>query len=139
MGVTNAVKQEAKFKKKIEKFYVATKECMHKKGECPIKDVLAPTVDKWSLFCMYNLAYVDLIRFNDLKKKIPGISSRMLSVTLKKLEQAKLINRKLYPEVPPRVEYSITSFGKAYAEKLLDLNLWLFDNRSKFDSVKNLV
>lgn len=139
MGVTNAVKHDKKLKKKIELFYTVSKDCLHEKGECPIKDVLAPTVDKWSLFCMYNLAYVELMRFNELKKRIPGISSRMLSVTLKKLEYAKLIDRKIYPEVPPRVEYRITKFGRAYAEKLLDLNLWLFDHRSEFDSVNNLV
>lgn len=139
MSVTNAVKHRKKLKKKIEIFYAATKDCLHEKGECPIKDVLAPTVDKWSLFCMYNLAYVDVMRFNVLKKRIPGISSRMLSVTLKKLEHAKLIDRKIYPEVPPRVEYSITKFGKEYAEKLLDLNLWLFKHRNEFDSVSNLV
>jgi len=106
-----------------------TQHCLHEKGECPIKDVLAPTVDKWSLFCIYNLGYRDVIRFNELKKKIPGISSRMLSVTLKKLENADIVKRKVFPEVPPRVEYKMTPFGKKYAEKLLDLNLWLFENQ----------
>lgn len=129
MGVTNAVKLDNKLKKKIEKFYLVSKDCLHEKGECPIKDVLAPTVDKWSLFCIYNLGYRKVIRFNELKKMIPGISSRMLSVTLKKLESAEIVKRKIYPEVPPRVEYKITAFGKQYAEKLLDLNLWLFDNQ----------
>lgn len=129
MGVTFTAKQDQKLKKKIEKFYFASKDCLHEKGECPIKDVLAPTVDKWSLFCLYNLGYKEVIRFNALKKLIPGISSRMLSVTLKKLEQAKLVERKIYPEVPPRVEYKMTKFGKQYADKLLDLNLWLFENQ----------
>lgn len=130
MEITFTEKQEKKLKKKIEKFYLVSKDCLHVKGECPIKDVLAPTVDKWSLFCIYNLGYRKVIRFNELKKAIPGISSRMLSVTLKKLETAKIVKRKIYPEVPPRVEYSITAFGKNYAEKLLDLNLWLFENQN---------
>ena len=129
MEVTFTEKQELKLKKKIEKFYSVSKDCLHEKGECPIRDVLAPTVDKWSLFCMYNLGYRETIRFNTLKKMIPGISSRMLSVTLKKLESANIIERKIYPEVPPRVEYKMTTFGKVYAEKLLDLNLWLFENQ----------
>jgi len=129
MGVTFTEKQEKKLKKKIENFYLVSKDCLHKKGECPIKDVLAPTVDKWSLFCMYNLGYREVIRFNELKKMIPGISSRMLSVTLKKLENAKIVERKIFPEVPPRVEYRMTTFGKQYASQLLDLNLWLFKNQ----------
>ncbi len=129
MSVTFTEKQELKLKKNIEKFYKVSKHCLHEKGECPIKDILAPTVDKWSLFCIYNLGYRDVIRFNELKKMIPGISSRMLSVTLKKLESANIVERKIYAEVPPRVEYKITNFGKQYAEKLLNLNLWLFDNQ----------
>lgn len=129
MGVTFTEKQELQLKKKIKKFYSVSKDCLHEKGECPIRDVLAPTVDKWSLFCMYNLGYKETIRFNALKSMIPGISSRMLSVTLKKLENANIIERKIYPEVPPRVEYKMTPFGKNYAEKLLDLNLWLFENQ----------
>jgi len=51
---------------------------------CPVKGVFAPAVDKWSLFCLYNLAYNKVLRFNKLKNYIPGISARMLSVTLKK-------------------------------------------------------
>ena len=129
MAVTFTEKQDQKLKKKIEKFYSVSQFCLQEKGECPIKDILAPTVDKWSLFCLYNLGYREVIRFNELKKMIPGISSRMLSVTLKKLESAKIIERKIYAEVPPRVEYKMTTFGKQYATRLIDLNLWLFENQ----------
>lgn len=124
MAVTNADNQGDTLKNKIRKIYKMTNQ---EESNCAIRQVLAPTVDKWSIFCLYNLAYNDLLRFNELKKYIPSISSRMLSVTLKKLEEAKLVNRKVYAEVPPKVEYSLTPFGTAYAKKLVDLNLWLVD------------
>lgn len=139
MAVTKVDNQRLSFKKKIEKFNDLTKACYHQKGSCPVRDVLAPTVDKWSLFCLYYLAYLEVMRFNKLKKVIPGISSRMLSITLKRLEDGKLIKRKVYAEVPPRVEYSLTKFGSQYAERLLELNLWLFEENAKVNKrlVKN--
>lgn len=122
--VTNAMDTELSFRKKIEEFYKMTRDCRGK-GYCPVQDILAPSVDKWSLLIIYNLAYNGELRFNALKKYVRGISSRMLSVNLKKLEHAGLINRKVFAEVPPRVEYSLTDFGHAYSRKLIDLNLWL--------------
>lgn len=129
MAVTNAENQQLKLKKKIKKIYTLSKDCDHAK-ECPIKGVLAPSVDKWSLFCLYNLAYNDVLRFNKLKAYVPGISSRMLSVTLKKLEEAGLVKRQLYAEVPPKVEYSLTAFGLQFSEKLAELNLWIWEKRN---------
>jgi len=130
MGVTNKANQELQLKKKIKKIYSIAQDCNFDE-RCPIKGVLAPSVDKWSLFCLYNLAYNEVLRFNKLKGYIPGISSRMLSVTLKKLEVAGLVDRTIYPEVPPRVEYRLTSFGREFAAKLIDLNLWIYNRRLK--------
>jgi len=53
----------------------------------------------------------------------------MLSKTLKNLEQADMISRKVYAEVPPKVEYQLTEFGLAYSKKLIDLNLWLLERK----------
>lgn len=129
MAVTKADNQHFKLKKKIKNIYEISQDCWNGDKPCAIKDVLAPSVDKWSLFCLYNLAYNKVLRFNKLKKYTPGISSRMLSVTLKKLEAAQLIRRQLYAEVPPKVEYSLTEFGYEFAQKLVDLNLWIYQKR----------
>lgn len=128
MAVTNARNKELALKKKIKKIYSLSAECNFD-DSCPVKGVFAPAVDKWSLFCLYNLAYNKVLRFNKLKNYIPGISARMLSVTLKKLETAGLIERSIFAEVPPRVEYKLTDFGNAFAAKLVDLNLWIWENR----------
>jgi len=125
MAVTNTDNQKIKLKKNIRKIHRLSANCNQDDG-CPVKGVLAPAVDKWSIFCLYNLAYNEVLRFNKLKQYIPGISPRMLSVTLKKLESSGLVIRKIYPEVPPKVEYRLTSFGQQFSEKLIELNLWLY-------------
>jgi DNA-binding HxlR family transcriptional regulator len=127
MEVTIADNQEVKYKEKIKRFYDYVKVCdgIHM---CPVRDVFAPSVDKWSLFVIYNLAYNNDMRFNKLKKYIPNISSRMLSLTLKKLEESKIVSRKVFAEVPPRVEYKLTEFGYKFSKQLIDLNLWVMEN-----------
>ena len=131
MAVTKADNQHLRLKKKIRKISAYTSGHLENGTRCAIRDILAPSVDKWSLFCLYNLAYNKVLRFNKLKSYIPGISSRMLSVTLKRLEEAHLINRKIYAQVPPKVEYRLTDFGLEFAKKLADLNLWLFEARQE--------
>ena len=130
MEVTIADNQEVKYKEKIKRFYDYVKVCDGKQM-CPVRDVFAPSVDKWSLFVIYNLAYNSDTRFNKLKKYIPNISSRMLSLTLKRLEESKIVSRKVFAEVPPRVEYKLTEFGYKFSKKLIDLNLWVMENLSE--------
>ena len=133
MGVSITESQKVRLKKKIKKFYLETKNC-RQTDVCPVKNILAPAVDKWSLFCLYNLAFNDVLRFNQIQKYTPGISSRMLSVTLKKLEKARLVKRTVYAEVPPRVEYQLTDFGYELAKRLIELNQWIFDENMKMNS-----
>ncbi len=130
MEVSITDNQKNRLKKKIEKFYKDTKHCRGT-SECPVKNILAPSVDKWSLFCLYNLAYNDVLRFNQIQKYTPDISSRMLSVTLKKLEKAYLIERKVYAAVPPKVEYKLTDFGYQFSTKLIELNQWIFEKSTE--------
>ena len=129
MAVTKADNQRLEFKKKLTKMHkLSRNEGPHL---CLIKDIMAPSSDKWSLFCLYNLAFSEVLRFNELKKYIPGISSRMLSLTLKKLEDKKMVKRKVYAEVPPKVEYRLTKFGDEYAQRLVELNLWVYEKSKK--------
>ncbi len=131
MKITNADNQSLKLKNKIEVFFIRSIKNRKKKGFCITKDLMAMVMDKWSLFIIYNLAYYETLRFGELKSNIRGISSRMLSVTLKKLESHQIIKRKVYAEVPPKVEYKLTPFGIELAEKSVDLNEWLLDNHIK--------
>lgn len=79
---------------------------------CPIRNVLCRISDKWSLLILCSLHANEFIRYKDLKSSIPDLSHKVLSSTLRRLEEDHLINRKMYQEIPPRVEYSLTELGK---------------------------
>nr|WP_321410496.1 winged helix-turn-helix transcriptional regulator [uncultured Carboxylicivirga sp.] len=65
--------------------------------------------EKWSLIILSTLNQQGILRYKELNSEIPDISQKMLSNTLKQLEADKMITPKMYPEIPPRVEYSLTS------------------------------
>lgn len=90
---------------------------------CPIRDVLDRIGDQWSLLILEALA-PGTLRFNALMRDIGDISKQMLSRTLKQLEQDGFITRTLYPEVPPRVEYTLTPLGRSFLEPMQQLVAW---------------
>jgi DNA-binding HxlR family transcriptional regulator len=79
--------------------------------DCQVRQILDRIADKWSLLV---IALLDekTLRFGELVREIDGISKRMLTVTLRNLERDGLVRRTVYPEVPPRVEYELTSLGR---------------------------
>ena len=79
---------------------------------CPIRNVLSRFSDKWSLLILLKLRLNGKMRYKELLNAIPDISQKMLSTTLKHLEEDHLIIREAYAEIPPRVEYSLTDTGK---------------------------
>ncbi|RKR12469.1 HxlR family transcriptional regulator [Maribacter vaceletii] len=95
---------------------------------CTIRDVLSLSSDKWSTLIILYLGYFPILRFNKLKKYVYGISNKVLSERLKALETYGYLDRKVYAEVPIRVEYSLTEFGQNYVEKLLELTEWMQKN-----------
>lgn len=130
MVVTKADNESFTLKKSIKEYFIKTKPLLES-GICPTAQLFSASMDKWSLFCIMNLGYYKVLRFNELKSNITGISARMLSVTLKKLEKNDIVTRNVYAEVPPKVEYSLTPFGEGLAERLVDLGHWLLDNSSR--------
>ena len=91
--------------------------------DCPIRNVVAQLGDKWSLLILF--ALIDgPDRFNALKKRIVGISQRMLTQTLRDLERDGYIDRTVFPEVPARVEYSLTVLGQGLVKPLYKLVAW---------------
>ena len=94
--------------------------------DCPIRNILARISDKWSLLVLYMLDRPGkgVVRFKQLLRDIPDISQKMLTVTLRTLEEDGYVNRKVYPEVPPRVEYSLTPLGQSLAPVIDALKAW---------------
>ncbi len=108
-------------------------------GTCPIRDILSRLGDKWSLLVLTTLSVNGVMRFSDIHKSIGEISQRMLTVTLRSLEADGLIERKIYPEVPPRVEYFLTKSGEGLMPHLNNLVDWAVDNMQNVLTSRELI
>ena len=95
---------------------------------CPVRDIIARISDKWTLLAIYALGGYGKMRFNELKQRIGDVSQRMLTVTLRNLEADGLVNRKVFPEVPPRVEYELTSLGISLMNQMKYIIDWANEN-----------
>jgi DNA-binding HxlR family transcriptional regulator len=91
---------------------------------CTIVGVWEALGRRWSLHILKNLSTKEVIRFNELKRSLTGISSTVLSERLLELEREGLVTKKIYPEVPPRVEYSMTSQAKELEVIIKELARW---------------
>lgn len=90
---------------------------------CPIEAALEAIGGKWKGVILFHLQS-GTKRFNELKKLIPGITQRMLTKQLRELEIDQIVLRKIFPEVPPKVEYSLTDFGQTLTPILTTLQEW---------------
>lgn len=95
---------------------------------CPIRNVVARFGNKWSLLVIVTLSENGTTRFNQLRKDIPDISTKMLSNTLHVLEADGLVKRTVYPEVPIRVEYELTRTGESLVPIIMELTEWAQKN-----------
>ena len=92
--------------------------------DCPIRNVISHITDKWSLLVLYTLEQKEVLRFKDLWRQIPDISQKMLTSTLRHLEDDGIISREVFTEVPPRVEYQLSERGKSLMPHLDALLTW---------------
>lgn len=95
---------------------------------CPVRNILNRMSDKWSLLILSTLNQNGVMRYKDLKNAVPDISQKMLSSTLKRLEEDRIIKRKMYNEIPPRVEYSLTPIGKEFMPAVQMLIAWALEH-----------
>jgi DNA-binding HxlR family transcriptional regulator len=112
---------------------------------CPVQDLLSRLGDKWSMLVIVALANAEnnCMRFSELQRGVSGISQRMLSTTLRNFERDGIVSRHLYPEVPPRVEYTLTERGKDFLVPVKALVDWMVNewpeielSRKSYDSKK---
>jgi DNA-binding HxlR family transcriptional regulator len=103
---------------------------------CPFtREVLTRVGDKWSILLIVLLGD-GAKRFNELKRMVRGISQRMLTHTLRGLERDGLVLRTVFPTVPPRVEYALTSLGKTLLKTVTELANWAGDNRGAIERAR---
>jgi DNA-binding HxlR family transcriptional regulator len=105
-----------------------------------IRELLDHLGDKWTLLVV-GMLESGPIRYTELKKRVAGISQRMLTLTLKKLERDGLVDRESFPEIPPRVEYRLTPLGATLIPPAVAFATWANENseqilarRAEFDS-----
>jgi DNA-binding HxlR family transcriptional regulator len=119
MHVTNIDNQSLTVRKRAKNILEPEKPIL-----CPIRDILGHFGDKWSIFTILSLGQKERVRFNELKSMVDGISQRMLTVTLRSLEENGVVERTWYPEIPPRVEYQLTPLGQSLLVKMVELWEW---------------
>ena len=90
---------------------------------CPAREILASVANKWTVLVLSVLTE-DTTRFNELRRRVQGVTQKVLTQTLRDLERLGLVSRKVYAEVPPRVEYSLTPLGRSLVKVLDDIKAW---------------
>src|ERR671927_673796 len=93
-------------------------------NKCEVANIWEMLGKRWSLHILKNLRTKEVIRFNELKRSLSGISSTVLSERLLELEREGLVSKKIYPEIPPKVEYSITPQAKELETIIKELGKW---------------
>ncbi len=99
---------------------VKEREC---KYGCPVEAALDVVGGKWKGVILYHLRD-ETRRFNELRRLIPGVTQRMLTKQLRELEADQIIHRKIFHQIPPKVEYSLTNFGLTLTPILKELQEW---------------
>ena len=100
-------------------------------SQCAAVDQLVALLgEKWTLLVLGALTKEPTLRYNDLQRAVRGISQRMLTLRLKKLEENGLVKRTVFPTVPPRVDYELTPLGRTLIAPIRALLRWVIDNRA---------
>ena len=111
-------------------------ELEHTPANCHAREILARVGDKWSVYVIHVLGDAGTLRFNELRSRVDGISQRMLTVTLRGMERDGLVTRRVYPEVPPRVEYALTKLGATLRQLVRGLVEWSGAHLTEVDAAR---
>lgn len=102
---------------------------------CPVETTLLLISDKWKILIIRDLIS-GTKRFGELKKSVTGISQKVLTSNLRQMEANGLVNRKVYAEVPPKVEYSLTELGFSLLPVISAMEVWGTDYKTKFSNIE---
>ena len=110
---------------------VTNKRVRTEASQCAAVDQLVALLgEKWTLLILGALTKEPTLRYNDLQRAVRGVSQRMLTLRLKKLEENGLVKRTIFPTVPPRVDYELTPLGRTLIGPIRALLHWVVDNRA---------
>jgi DNA-binding HxlR family transcriptional regulator len=106
------------------------------KQQCPTRQVLTRIADKWTMLVITLLAEEDTLRFSELRRRIEGVSQKMLTQTLRGLERDGLVTRTVYPTVPVTVEYRLTDLGHSLGETVGAIRSWAYANMDEIETAR---
>ncbi len=95
---------------------------------CKLQSIIS---GKWKILIIWYIAAYEKQRFHELQRRLDGITQATLTRQLRELETDGVVSRKIYPEVPPKVEYKLTDLGKSFVPILTDMQKWSEDNLMK--------
>jgi DNA-binding HxlR family transcriptional regulator len=106
------------------------------KVEAMVHELIGRVADKWTLLIVEELEENGELRFTQLSRKIPGISQKMLTQTLRQMERDGLVHRTVHPVVPPKVEYRLTQLGHGLSESFCGVWRWVEENLQAVEAAR---
>ena len=99
-------------------------------GFCPIRDIISVIGTKWAVLILLTIGD-NTLHFSEIQRAVPDISQKMLTQELRALESFNLVSRKVYPEVPPKVEYRLTALGRSFMPAINGVIKWALENKEQ--------
>jgi len=104
---------------------------------CPSRQVLGRVADKWTMLVLSALSAEEVLRFSELRRRIEGVTQKMLTQTLRGLERDGLVERTVYPTVPVTVEYRLTALGHSLAAAVSGIKAWAYENIEELERARD--
>jgi len=104
--------------------------------EMLVNDLIGRVADKWTLLVLEELEDHGVLRFTELARRVPGISQKMLTQTLRAMERDGLVERTVHPVIPPKVEYRLTDLGHSLGEAFCGVWHWAGDNLDRVEAAR---
>jgi len=104
---------------------------------CPTRQVLGRVADKWTMLVISALSAEDVLRFSELRRRVEGITQKVLTQTLRGLERDGLITRTVYPTVPVTVEYRLTPLGGSLATAVNVIKAWTYEHAEELEQARD--
>ncbi|MER0042826.1 helix-turn-helix domain-containing protein [Pseudomonas sp. MGal98] len=120
----------------VIRFAQATCDALSDEDDTLKREVLTHAGNRWSLGIVHALGAHGTLRHAELGRRLPGVTQRMLTRSLRQLERDGLISRFDHQEVPPRVDYQLTSLGRSFLARMVPLWMWLLEHAEDFRSAR---
>jgi DNA-binding HxlR family transcriptional regulator len=103
---------------------------------CPTRQVLGRVANKWTMLVISALSDDNVLRFSELRRRVEGVTQKVLTQTLRGLERDGLVERTVYPTVPVTVEYRLTTLGRSLASAVSVIKAWAYDNIEELERAR---